>query len=344
VAAGPVQQFAWPGAAPGPHRPGVGRPSARNGGRLGLRLPDRRARRRHRPAIRNHTPEHVAVLDHELSILAATVSPLELSRLAERFRIQLDPDDAASRAKRLRRDQKLHLSPTFGGNWVLSATLDPEAGATVKAALDTFTPPPDPHAAGLTETAAYRRSQAITEICRQALDAGQGHTTGGEKPHIIVTVDDETLRTGIGSGTLADGTPIPTAAVRRLACDSKIIPVLYGTASQPLDIGRAQRTVPSWIRKAVILRDHHCRFPNCDRPAEWADCHHAVHWRDAGPTALDNLVLLCRYHHHLCHEGGWTITVHHDPNGTTDFTFHPPNLAGRPRGPALRPPGCEQAA
>ncbi|MBA3552997.1 MAG: HNH endonuclease, partial [Actinobacteria bacterium] len=55
---------------------------------------------------------------------------------------------------------------------------------------------------------------------------------------------------------------------------------------------------------AVILRDRHCRFPGCDRPHTWCDSHHVIHWADGGPTALPNLVLLCRRHHRMVHQRG----------------------------------------
>jgi hypothetical protein len=75
-----------------------------------------------------------------------------------------------------------------------------------------------------------------------------------------------------------------------------------------LDVGRRTRTVPPAIRTALVVRDRGCAFPGCDRPPSWTDAHHLEHWADGGPTALDNLVLLCRRHHRAVHEGGWRLT------------------------------------
>lgn len=66
---------------------------------------------------------------------------------------------------------------------------------------------------------------------------------------------------------LADGQPIPAGQARRLACDAAVIPVVLGSGSEPLDIGRQSRVVPTGLRRALHLRDGGCRFAGCDRPA-----------------------------------------------------------------------------
>ncbi|MGH3209760.1 MAG: DUF222 domain-containing protein [Trebonia sp.] len=89
----------------------------------------------------------------------------------------------------------------------------------------------------------------------------------------------------------------------------------YNTPSLPLDIGHSH-TIPGHIRRAVTLRDHHCAWPRCDRPAAHCDVHHLRHKQHGGETSLANLVLLCQYHHDVCiHRQGWHLTLH--PDGTT---------------------------
>ena len=95
--------------------------------------------------------------------------------------------------------------------------------------------------------------------------------------------------------------------------------------SQPLDIGRSSRTVPEPMRRAVIARDRHCRFPGCRRPARWCDAHHIVHWTDDGPTRVDNLILLCRHHHTLIHRGFGLTGTGSDPRFTRPDGTHLPN-------------------
>jgi hypothetical protein len=98
-------------------------------------------------------------------------------------------------------------------------------------------------------------------------------------------------------------------------------PTLGGARPQPLDVGRATRVVAPAQRSALTVRDGGCRFPGCDRPVAWCEAHHLRHWLHGGPTDLDNLVLLCRGHHHAVHEGGWRLDRH--PNG--EFTAIPPH-------------------
>jgi hypothetical protein len=80
-----------------------------------------------------------------------------------------------------------------------------------------------------------------------------------------------------------------------------------GPDGSVLDVGRKTRTIPTAIRRALEARDGRCRFPGCT--ARRCDAHHVEHWVDGGATALDNLVLVCRRHHRLVHEGGWNIEL-----------------------------------
>jgi len=106
--------------------------------------------------------------------------------------------------------------------------------------------------------------------------------------------------------------PIPPATAKRILCDSDIWRiVLDPTTGLPLDVGRAHRLVPHWIRRALYARDRGCRWPGCSTPAPWTDAHHLRHWHDGGVTRVEDLLLLCRYHHVCVHEGRWRI--HLDP-------------------------------
>jgi hypothetical protein len=145
---------------------------------------------------------------------------------------------------------------------------------------------------------------------------------------VTVTVPLQTLQDRIGRATLGDSTTLSPEAARYLACDAKIIPAVLGAKSVPLDIGRADRNIPVAIRRALELRDGGCTFPACDRPAKWCAAHHVIHWANGGPTGLDNLVLVCRFHHRLVHHSDWQIRI---VDGVP--VFRPPELIDPERRP-----------
>jgi hypothetical protein len=127
---------------------------------------------------------------------------------------------------------------------------------------------------------------------------------------------------------------IPDSLAQRIACDSDVWRVLLDPATgRPVDVGRAHRIVPPWIRKALWVRDGTCRFPGCHAPIAWTDAHHLTPWAAGGPTDLDNLVSLCRWHHSRVHEGGWHIEY-----DTTTNTVNATRPNGRPYEIRGRPP------
>jgi len=115
-------------------------------------------------------------------------------------------------------------------------------------------------------------------------------------------------------------------AARLQAARRLLPPALGGPPTQPLEVGRATRTVARAQRSALVVRDDGCGFPGCDRPQSWCEAHHLRHWLHGGPTDLANLTLLCRAHHRAVHEGGWRLG--RDPDGR--LTATPPHHRRRP--------------
>ncbi len=135
-------------------------------------------------------------------------------------------------------------------------------------------------------------------------------TTSGEATPAQVTVfaDLESLTDGPDGVTETDlGSILANDTARRLSCDS-IVECAVFSRNQPLGVGRNSRTVPRWLRRQLWKRDGGCRFPGCGR-INWVHAHHVVHWADGGATDLDNLILLCGFHHRFLHEHGWSITA-----------------------------------
>lgn len=129
---------------------------------------------------------------------------------------------------------------------------------------------------------------------------------------------------GISSPTGSPGKIGFDVGLARLqACHQKIIPMVLGTASQPLDVGRAQRGFPSAIRRALHVRDRGCIVPGCQRPPAWCQPHHLTAWAQGGATSLANAGLVCRHHHGAVHQG--LIQIHMEDDGLPSCSL-PKNL------------------
>lgn len=152
---------------------------------------------------------------------------------------------------------------------------------------------------------------ALVEACRRLQTADLLPQSHGASPRMMVTIPLADLRRDLANdcGLLSGGRPLSAGAARRIACDTELIPVVLGAASQVLDVGRAQRLVTTAIWNALVARDQHCVFPGCSRLPEACDAHHVIHWADGGPTSLDNLALLCRRHHTTVHRTAWRLWI-----------------------------------
>ncbi len=276
-------------------------------------------------------PPHVAAarraeVETQLAHHARTLDAGQLAVLGKRILAYLDQDGPQPKeAPETRR--WLRLRDRDGG-YELSGWLDREAGEIVRAALS---PLAAPRPATDTEvdlrTAAQRDADALVDLASRALSQGELPTEGGERPQVVVTISLPVLQGRIGTASLALGGPINADIARRIACDAAIIPVVLGARGEPLDIGRASRTVPTAIRRAVIARDGGCAFPGCSIPARWCDIHHVIFWGDGGPTSVGNCVALCGRHHRLVHHSDWRIEM---ASGIPEF-HPPPWLGGPPR-------------
>lgn len=220
----------------------------------------------------------------------------------------LDETAALRDTNRVYKARRLHLSPTYAGTVRLDGDLDPEGGEIVLTAVGSILDAEARDDAPDDRTPAQRRADGLVEICRSWLDRGKTATVAGERPHLTVTVDLEVLeRRAPGMVETGHRQVLHPEAARRLACDAAVSRVITNGDSEPLDVGRRTRTVPPAMRRAVVIRDTHCTFPGCDRPHQWCDAHHIVHWAQGGDTSVANLTLLCRRHHRLVHEGGWDL-------------------------------------
>jgi hypothetical protein len=149
------------------------------------------------------------------------------------------------------------------------------------------------------------RADAAVELL-----TGLGDREDPDPAELAIEVDITALASGDGSGghSSTAGHWLSHEVIRRYGCDGIARVIATDGDHQPLGVGRRQRIVPRWLRRRLERRDHHhCQFPGCDTTRR-LHVHHIVHWADGGPTTLENLLLLCSFHHHVIHDRDWAIS------------------------------------
>jgi Domain of unknown function (DUF222)/HNH endonuclease len=109
----------------------------------------------------------------------------------------------------------------------------------------------------------------------------------GSSPELAAIVRAETAHGGL----LSQNT------LERISCDCKISRIITDGPSSVLDVGRMTRAIPAPLWNALVARDRHCTHKGCKRPPSMCEGHHIWHWANGGPTNLENLKLLCWFHH-----------------------------------------------
>ena len=242
---------------------------------------------------------------------AEFLGPQELRVLAARMLEVIHPDAAdEADAVRLAREERLakagrslRIKPDHHGSVRITGQLPVADGAVLQAQSDALLPPVTAYAhEDFTPSRDARQADALVLLTQVAANAGDLPGHGLARPHVHVTLQWESLRDGLGRVGLldrGDHEQLTPAEARRLACDAHLIPIVLGGQSQPLDVGRSHRLVPTWLRTALTQRDQGCAFPHCAAPAAACEAHHIRPWWAGGQTSLTNTVLLCPHHHRL---------------------------------------------
>ena len=216
------------------------------------------------------------------------------------------------------------------------ADLDPDEAAIVRAALESHAEaawragrddpdeaPPDPYGA--------RLADALVAMAETALAAGPTPCEQGDPHTMVIHVDWDLIMDFVTEGRCyIEGGPLSSRAISvdtalRLACDAAVR-VLIERNGQPVAITDDQRFANRRQRRTLMAHHGGCAFPGCGR-TRGIHIHHIISWPH-GPTVLDNLVPLCRFHHRALHEGGYRITRLAD--NTLEFR--------KPDGRIVRPP------
>jgi hypothetical protein len=281
------------------------------------------------PAAQRLTPEVWAGAETTLAEKATEYTPTELQSWGAELIEKLDADGPEPDDRPPAEINELHLLPHRGrpggslkGRFDNAALYD--AIATL---IDTMAAP---RTSDDQRTAAQRQAEALAEVCGYVLDHGDVPDAGGHRPHLNVIIGLDDLETRARAAMLDFGGRLSPEALRLLACDAAIVPIVMNGAGQPLDVGRARRTIPDGLRRAVAARDRGCA--RCGRPPSWCEIHHIVPWEIGGETELGNCVMLCKMCHRLIHHTEWMVRLR---DGLPEFI--PPAWIDPDRHPRRRP-------
>ena len=282
--------------------------------------------------VRGRTKRTADYFDEHEPFLTATAKDLSADQLAvliAQWHRRADAATADTDDTDVINRRELFLAPVGTTEWMLRGTLTAEQGDLVNEALTAIA---QTEHDGADDTRPYpqRRADSLASLSRFWLDHQTDTTTHGQRPHVSVHVDAADIAGLAGAvlnGRTASGMTLDAPTTQRLLCDCILTRILT-SSSVVLDAGRPSRTIPTSIRRAVIARDQHCRYPGCNRPPAWTDVHHVHHWQDGGSHSLDNCVLLCRRHHDRVHRLNEHIVLHHD--ATIELTTHGVTQTSRP--------------
>jgi len=248
---------------------------------------------------------------------AGHFAPHQLRLLGRRVLEVVAPDVAEGREEQLllaeeqrgRRETRLAFHPRGDGVTDVVARVPDRVADRLRAYLDAFTAPRRRHrvASGDLDRLALpgRRGLAFCTLLEHLPTDGLP-THGGTPTSVVVMLDWESLRRGVGVAELSTGGRTSAAEVRRLACTAGVLPAVLGGAGEVLDLGRTRRLFSPAQRKAMAVRDRHCRAEGCDIPAAWCEAHHAADpWSKGGRTDLADGALLCAFHHQRAHDPRW---------------------------------------
>ena len=226
------------------------------------------------------------------------------------------------------------------GTLILRGRFTPDAGAALIAAIDALVPPdrpvchddppapegwresaPEQQPGTVVDRRAAQRADALVQLATRA-----DHASGSSGAAVNVVLHLET--DSEPRAELLAGAELPTSTAERLACDAQVQALLEDKQSNRLYLGRRQRlATPAQIAALQVRDGRCCQFPGCAN-TRFLHAHHVRHWLHGGRTDLNNLVLICTFHHAVIHDRGYRI----EANGR-GWLFRRPDGSAIPHNP-----------
>jgi hypothetical protein len=282
-------------------------------------------------ASRSASPSAVRKAEAHLVQQAATLSATLVALQAQQLCAALDPDGVQPREEQLRQQRRFRLGREVDGLTPFSGLADPANAGLLRAALSERTAPsrrprfvdpadlvcPDDPDMPLDAFDQRTREQRAFDIVFGLLTAGiradndtVGSLHGTATVNVVVSARE--LLDGTGAAWIDDIlSPVSTSTTREIICDGGVRLQLQGDRGETLWEGRRERYFTAAQRRALAVRDGGCVGPGCSAPPSWCHAHHVIEWEHGGRTDIDNGALLCAFHHHQLHAGGFRLRMSH---------------------------------
>src|SRR3954452_21105210 len=270
--------------------------------------------------------EAAAFVDAHVAAFAHKISHARLERLVEEAVTRFMPAEAEARrqAAAESRHFDIHTNHTTAegvvdvtGTLDLADALDLDAAVTRGAA--------DLKQLGCAESLDVRRSLAVGGMARRQLTLDlNSDQPEDDRPVKPVKARQVVLYVHISHAALTGSTGVGGCDLARVENTRGFVSAeqVRGWCANPdtqvivkpvIDLNGHLRVdayeVPDRLKEFTVLRDGHCVFPGCGRPARRGDNDHIDEHAGGGATDDRNLAPLCRGHHRLKTHGGWTYVM-----------------------------------
>ncbi len=260
--------------------------------------------------------------EQELVDMALAATTNQVERLVSSYRRAAPIPEQREMAQWAGRGMWHEVQPD--GSVRITLQLPAEQATSFLSAVDQFAPPPEVHPDGTRVPRATRRADGAVAMADTAHAAeATEHPTSAPRYLVTLHADAGMIAAAVAGETsnehqhdgcceveghgdaceLPIGVSFETAL--RMLCDCDL-ETMYELGDEIVGMSNRVSLVAGKARRAVLARDRHCRFPGCDRRTG-VDVHHLRHRGKGGTNDLANLAVLCRFHHHRVHEGGWRV-------------------------------------
>jgi len=266
---------------------------------------------------------------------ARRMRPDQLTRVAHRLALEINPDGEFSDEDRARKRSVVVSRQQPDGMSEIRIHATPELRSYMEAvfakyaALGMCNPadqtaatdgdPAEEHVKADTRTIGQRQHDALIAMLRSKLGDPELGQHNGLPVTVIVSTTLQELQNRTGHGITGGGTMMPITDVIRMARHSyHYLTIFDDVTGQALWLGRTKRIASADQRIVLHSKDRGCTMPGCTVPGYAAKVHHAVKdWSDGGAANIDDLTFACQLDNQLVETGGWTTRKRR--NGDTEW-------------------------